>query len=243
MNSNIILVIVFIFIGQTVGALVGLIGKPKQKVLLGSLAFAAAMMISLSLFELIPAALEYTSRFVTLISFFVGIIIMLGVDKILPHINPELMKSEKPSVKRSVFMLVIGIALHNIPEGLAIGIGFQVNPMSGLVIAAGIAAQDIPENIATIIPLYSLTKSRIKSFLIMFFTVVFEFVGFLIGYFVFKGVDESVLGISLAAAAGFMVYISVEELLPASDIKNNPKPATIGFILGTIAVALLLILE
>jgi zinc transporter, ZIP family len=241
--NEFVLIIILIFVGQIVGAALGLLGKPKPVILLGSLAFAAAMMISLSLFELIPAALELTSRPIIMMSFFAGMAIMHGVDKALPHINPELMRKEKPSVERTVTMLVIGIALHNIPEGLAIGIGFELDPVSGLVIATGIAMQDIPENIATIIPLYALTKNRTKSFLIMTSTVLFEFVGFLIGFFALKGVSQEYLGMALAAAAGFMVYISVEELLPASDIKNHPKPASIGFILGTVAVLILLILE
>ncbi len=241
--GNFWIIITLIFAGQTIGALVGLVGNPRQKVLLGSLAYAAAMMISLSLFEIVPASLEYTTRPVVMLSFFVGIVVMLGVDKILPHINPQLMQKEKPSVHKSVFMLVIGIALHNIPEGLAIGIGFEINPVTGIVIAGGIAMQDLPENIATIIPLYALTKKRVKSFLIMFTTVLFEFAGFIIGFYALKGTSEEFLGVALAAAAGFMTYISVEELLPASDIKNNPKPATIGFVLGTISVLLLLIFE
>jgi len=75
--SEFTLVIILIFVGQTVGATLGLIGKPKPKILLGSLAFAAAMMISMSLFELIPSALEEASRPVVMISFIVGVIIML----------------------------------------------------------------------------------------------------------------------------------------------------------------------
>ena len=237
------IVIILIFVGQTLGALIGLIGKPKNNILFGSLSFAASMMIAMSLFELIPSALEHTSRFVALLSFFAGVLFMLGMDKALPHINPELMKSEKPSVKRSVTMLVIGIALHNIPEGLAIGVGYRLSAVTGIVIAAGIAAQDVPENIATIIPLYALTKKRMKSFLILSFTVIFELVGFLIGFYLFKNVSPQILGISLASAAGFMSYISIEELIPASEPKNNPKATTIGFVSGVIAVALLLILE
>jgi ZIP family zinc transporter len=237
------LVIILIFVGQILGATLGLIGKPKNNVLYGSLAFAASMMISMSLFELIPSALVHTSRFTAMMSFLLGIAIMLAVDKALPHINPELMKSEKPSVKRSVSMLVIGIALHNIPEGLAIGVAFRLNVVTGLVVAAGIAAQDVPENIATIIPLYALTKNRFKSFLILSFTVIFELAGFFIGFYLFKNINPRILGISLAAAAGFMTYISVEELIPSSEPKNNPKSTTIGFIAGIIAVALLLLFE
>ena len=241
--SSFAIVILLIFVGQTLGALLGLIGKPKKRILYGSLAFAASMMIFMSLFELIPSALEHTTRVVALFSFVGGILAMMAVDRILPHINPELMKKEKPSVKRSVAMLVIGIALHNIPEGLAIGVGYRLSAVTGLVIAIGIAAQDVPENIATIIPLYNLTNNRLKSFFILTFTVLFELLGFLIGYYAFKNVSSQVLGVSLAAAAGFMTYISVEELIPASEPVKNPKTTAIGFISGMLAVALLLLFE
>lgn len=237
---SLILVVIFIFGGQIIGATIGLLGKPRNSILYGSLAFAAAMMISLSLFELVPEALKMSNKAIVMLSFFAGIVVMLGVDKALPHINPELMHSETPSVKKSVFMLVIGIALHNIPEGLAIGAGFQNNEKSGLMIALGIALQDIPENIATIIPLFNFTKSRWKSFLITTSTVLFEFIGFIIGYFAFKGSSNLILAFSLAAAAGFMTYISVEELMPEAFEYKSKKPAWIGFVTGSLVVLLLL---
>jgi len=243
MEKQFIIVLILIFVGQTVGAAIGLVGKPQKKILYGSLAFAASMMIMMSLFELIPSALEHTSRLFAMLAFVAGILIMMLVDKILPHVNPELMQKEKDSVSKSVFMLVIGIALHNIPEGLAIGVGYRINMTTGIIIAAGIAAQDVPENIATIIPLYALTKKRLKSFLILSFTVFFELLGFLIGYFLFKNVSEAFLGLSLAAAAGFMSYISIEELIPSSKPAQNPKTTAIAFTMGIVAVALLLIFE
>jgi ZIP family zinc transporter len=235
------LILILIFAGQIVGATVGLIGKPRNSILFGSLAFAGAMMISLSLFELIPSALEITSKPVTMLSFFAGIVIMLAVDKALPHVNPELMQSENPSVKKSIFMLTIGMALHNIPEGLAIGAGFKLDPSSGILIATGIALQDIPENIATIIPLFAFTKSRLKAFLITTSTVLFEFLGFLIGYFSLKNVDGVLLGMSLASAAGFMAYLSIEELIPTSFSGDKKGSAYIGFVVGTLTVLLLLV--
>ena len=123
-------------------------------------------------------------------------------------------------------MLVIGMALHNIPEGLAIGVGFVINPVLGITIALGIAAQDVPENIATIVPLYGLTRKKMKSFLIVTVTILFELLGFLLGYYVLQGSSLNLLGASLALAAGFMTYISVDELIPAARIKQNPK---VGF--------------
>jgi len=236
---DVLLIVSLIFVGQTLGSIVGLIKKPEKKVLHGSLAFAASMMLGISFFQLIPESLKISSIFLVIISFVFGIVIMLIVDRILPHINPELMKKEKPSVKRSVTMLVIGIALHNIPEGLAIGVGFALSPSLGIMVALGIAAQDVPENIATIVPLYGLTKKRMKSFNILLTTVLFEVFGFIFGYYVLKGTASNLLGASLALAAGFMTYISAEELIPAAQIKKYPKIGTISLILGILCVLLI----
>ena len=110
--NNLLLIISLIFIGQTLGSVVGLIKKPEKNILYGSLAFAASMMLGISFFQLIPESLKISSILLVITSFVFGIVIMRIVDKILPHINPELMKKEKPSVKRSVTMLVVQNSLH-----------------------------------------------------------------------------------------------------------------------------------
>lgn len=196
------------------------------------------MMVAISFVQLIPEGLKYTPLFLIAISFFVGIAIMWAVDWLLLHINPELIKKEKPSVKRSVTMLVVGIALHNIPEGLAIGVGFAITTELGIAIALAIAIQDLPENIATIVPLYGMTKKKTKSFTILITTVLFEVAGFIIGYLALKETSLIWLGASLALAAGFMVYISVEELIPSAQIKKYPKMAAAAMILGVMCVLL-----
>ena len=239
--ENLFLIIFLIFVGQTLGCLVGLIRKPKKTLLYGSLAFAASMMLGISFFQLIPEAMEITPFYLVALSFFLGIVIMRIVDRSLPHINPELMKKEKPSVKRSVTMLVVGMALHNIPEGLAIGVGFALEPALGIIIALGIATQDVPENIATIVPLYALTKKKMKSFVVVTATILFELLGFILGYYFLRGMSMSLLGMFLVFAAGFMTYISIEELIPAARIKQNLKVGLSGLILGLACVLLLCI--
>ena len=241
--KDILLVISLIFVGQTLGCLIGLIKKPKETVLYGSLAFAASMMLGISFFQLIPESLKIIPLYLAIISFLLGIVIFRVVDRTLPHINPELLKKEKPSIERSVTMLVIGMALHNLPEGLAIGVGFALTPALGIRIALGIAAQDVPENIATIVPLYGLTKKRMKSFVIVTVTILFELLGFIFGYYVLKGMSLDLLGASLALAAGFMTYISVEELIPAAQIKQNLKTGLTGLILGLVCVLLICLLS
>jgi ZIP family zinc transporter len=196
------------------------------------------MMIAISFIQLIPEGLKYTPLFLIMISFFAGVAIMRMVDRLLPHINPELIKKEKPSVKRSVTMLVIGIALHNIPEGLAIGVGFALAPELGIAIALAIAIQDLPENIAVIVPLYGMIKKKAKSFIILLTTVLFEVFGFILGYLVLGETSLSWLGASLALAAGFMVYISIEELIPSAQVNRYPKMAAIAMVLGVICVLL-----
>ena len=237
--SNMLVIVSLIFIGQTLGSLIGVIKRPKDAVLSASLAFAASMMICISFFQLIPEGLKITSFYLVAISFGLGVVIMRIVDRLLPHINPELLRKEKPSVKRSVTMLVIGMALHNVPEGLAIGVGFALTPALGLTVALGIATQDVPENIATIVPLYNLTKKRAKSFIITTGTILFEVIGFIIGCFILKEAATDLLGASLALAAGFMTYISIEELIPAAQIKQNLGGGVASLILGAICVLLI----
>lgn len=236
--NDLLLILFLIFVGQTLGSLIGLIKKLGKVALYGSLSFAASMMVAISFLQLIPEGLKYAPLFLIAISFFVGIAIMWIVDRLLPHINPELIKKEKPSVERSVTMLVIGIALHNIPEGLAIGVGFAITAELGIAIALAIAIQDFPENIATIVPLYGLIKKKAKSFIILVTTVLFEVAGFLIGYLALGGASLSWLGASLALAAGFMVYISVEELIPSAQVKTYPKMAAAAVVLGVMCVLL-----
>ena len=236
--NDLFLVLFLIFVGQTLGSLIGLVKKPGKVTLYGSLSFAASMMIAISFFQLIPEGLEYTPVILIAISFFAGIAIMRLVDRLLPHINPELTKKEKPSVKRSVTMLVIGIGLHNIPEGLAIGVAFAITAELGIAIALAIAIQDLPENIATIVPLYGLIKKKAKSFIIIITTVLFEVAGFFLGYLALRGLSLDWLGALLALAAGFMVYISVEELIPSAQIKRYPKMSAAAIVLGAMAVLL-----
>ncbi len=236
--DSFLIVLLLIFGGQTIGSLAGILKKPPDSFLRFSLAFAASMMLSISFLQLIPESLKVTTFLYVLVALFVGIGIMGLIDKILPHINPELSKKEKPVIKRTVTMLVIGMALHNLPEGLAVGIGFAMTSKLGVIIAFGIAVQDLPENIATIVPLYGINKNRLKSFLIVMTTVLFELIGFIIGYYLFKDSNLIFLGISLSFAAGCMIYISVEELIPSAEIKKYPFPSLVSFSAGILIVYL-----
>ncbi len=109
----------------------------------------------------------------------------------------------------------------------------------GLLVAVGITIQDIPENLATIIPLYCLNKKKLKSFFIVSGTAMFELFGFLLGYIFLKGAPMELVGASLAAAGGFMVYISLDELLPSAQLKEHLIAGSISVALGIATVLLL----
>lgn len=240
--NEIIWIIFLIFIGQILGSLIGIIKKPSELQLRFSLAFAGSMMISISVFELMPEAVKITSYYLALFGFLAGLLIMMLIDKTLPHINPELNKGESPNMKRCASFLVIGTALHNLPEGFAIGLGFLSNPSLGILVALGITIHNIPENIAAIIPVFCITRKRLKSALILITTVLFELFGFILGYFVFKDTSLHLLGVSLALTSGFMMYISVEELIPSAQIRKNPYIISSSILLGVLVVLTMILL-
>jgi len=252
--DNFIIVLALVFGGQTIGAATGLLFRPSDRLLRASLAFAAAMMLSLSFTELIPDGLGMAPPFVIIASFIAGFAGFGVIDFILPHVHPEFLKADphckiinpktgkkqsEDSVRRSVHMLIVGMCLHNIPEGLAVGLGLAIDPGMGLMIAFAIAIQDIPENLATIVPLYCINKSKSTSFLTLLATVIFELAGFAVGYFLMGGANLEIVGAALAMAAGFMTYISVDELIPSAQFRERPLLASASFALG-VAVVLLL---
>ena len=230
------ILISIIFLGQTLGSLLGLIGKPSDKFLRLSLAFAASMMISISFFELIPEALELVTIGEVLLFFMFGIGVLKLIDLIIPHSH-----SDVPSyrLKRCIIMLTLGMALHNIPEGLAVGISFARDTSMGLSVAISMAVQDVPENIAAIIPIHNFTQNGLQSFGIISFTILFQFIGFLVGYFLFKGASNIWLGVSLAIAAGFMTYISIHELLPEAKLEKDKGLKASVIVFGIIVVLMM----
>ncbi len=234
------IIVFLIFFGQLLGSLIGILKKPNARFLKYSLAFAAAMMLGISLVELIPEALSIAAPEFAVAGFILGALSVVALDRLLPHIHPELCKTPG-NMKRCVTMLVVGIGLHNIPEGLAIGIGFALDPGLGIMIALAIAVQDVPENVATIIPLYTLLRKRRTSFAVIIGTILFELIGFLIGFFMLKEMPMAFLAGALGAAAGVMSFISIHELLPGARLRENSFWKSVVMLLG-LAIVLVMVL-
>lgn len=238
-----------------------LIKRPAMAVALG---FAAGAMLFVSFAEMIPMSLielqkEHGSNadFITYGSFFAGLLLMLVVDKLLPNrVNPSdlegrenkhdsgLKRWEIKKLRRGGILIAIAIGLHNFPEGLVTYIGALENPALGAGLAIAIAIHNIPEGIAIAAPLRAATGNNKKAFTYAALSGLAEPLGALLGIWLLGGVlSATTLGIVLANVGGIMVFICLDELLPAARrYSTGDHQAIYGTIAGMAVMALSLIL-
>jgi ZIP family zinc transporter len=134
---------------------------------------------------------------------------------------------------------LVGICLHNFPEGLAIAVGTVSESTFTLVIAAAIAIHNIPEGICTATPYYHITGKRLRSFLTSAATSIPIILGYLLGQRIYQNVSPQLIGLIIGATAGLMVYISADELIPTSSFKLTNHSTIFSLIAGVIFVILL----
>lgn len=220
----------------------------NKKVLNAMLGFAAGVMIAASFWSLLKPAIEMAEEngsipwVPALVGFLSGGVFLLLIDKILPHLHQGLSidKAEgiKTSWQRSV-LLVLAITLHNIPEGLAVGVAFGAlahNPDAGVLagavaLAIGIGLQNFPEGAAVSIPLRREGFSRFKSFMYGQMSGIVEPIAGVIGAALVLLITP-LLPYALAFAAGAMIFVVVEELIPESQTGNETDMSSIGAMLG-----------
>jgi len=220
----------------------------ERRVLDGMLGFAAGVMIAASFWSLLAPAIELSesmglvSWLPPLIGFLSGGIFLSLVDRLLPHLHIEYRRDEAEGIKtnwsRSI-LLVLAITLHNIPEGLAVGVGFgavgagirSANLAGAVALAIGIGIQNFPEGAAVSIPLRRDGMGRFKSFFYGQASGIVEPIAGVIGA-VLVGAMRPILPYALAFAAGAMIYVVAEEVLPEANRGGNGHLATIGTMLG-----------
>ena len=150
---------------------------------------------------------------------------MYGLDMLVPHFDPvdSLDITSGRSLNKTATYLVIGIALHHFPEGMAIALGAVAGYKVSLAIVLAIAIHDIPEGICTSAPYYYVTKDRMKSFLISSTTAIPTVLGYLFAHALFRYIPLQIIGFVVASTAGLMIYISADELIPTSCQKDLPS--------------------
>lgn len=202
------------------------------------LSFAAGVMLSAAVFGLILPSVEHggsNGLIITIIGIFSGALCLNLIDKLVPHLHKmagaDLETHKKTSLDK-VMLFVLAIAIHNLPEGIAAGVGFGTgNNAEAMVIAGGIALQNIPEGMVIIGPLLSSGVSKKKTFLIALLTGVVEVVGTLIGYFAVS-ISSVILPFALAFAGGTMLYVISDEMIPETHAHGSQRGATYALLVG-----------
>ena len=227
----------------------------KRKVLDGMLGFAAGVMIAASYWSLLVPAIKMTEESAlptwvpATVGFLLGGAFLWGVDKILPHLHldypVEAAEGIKTNWQRAV-LLVLAITLHNIPEGLAVGVAFgalsadlhSTTIGGAMALALGIGIQNLPEGSAVSVPLRRDGMSRLKSFWYGQLSGTVEPIAAVIGAATVVLV-RPLLPYAQAFAAGAMIYVVVEELIPQSQLEKNTHVATFGVMLGFVVMMIL----
>ena len=202
------------------------------------LAFAAGIMLAASMIGLILPSLEHGGEYgiiVTILGIFAGAMVLYLIDKLVPHLHAMGGDTEQhaESTRVSKIMLfVLAIGIHNLPEGIAAGVGFSSgNGTEGLLIAGGIALQNIPEGMVIIGPMLSAGITPKKTFFYAFLTGLVEIVGTFIGYYAVQ-ISDAILPFALAFAGGTMLYVISDEMIPETHAHGSERGATFSLLFG-----------
>ncbi len=202
------------------------------------LAFAAGIMLAASMIGLILPSLEYGGKYgiiTTILGIFAGAILLYVIDKLVPHLHAMSGDSEKHTKNERVskiMLFVLAIGIHNLPEGIAAGVGFgSGNEAEALLIAGGIALQNIPEGMVIIAPMLSAGIPAKKTFFYALLTGLVEVVGTFIGYFAVS-ISSAILPFALAFAGGTMLYVISDEMIPETHSHGSERGATFSLLFG-----------
>ncbi len=267
--ANVVLLSLVASMGTGVGGLVAVIRKPGRRSFGFLMGMTAGVMISLSYLELVNKAWELQGFWTATIGFGAGAVCMLLVDVLIPHIRfgeketrngpPPTAQDDdpcehhgrhrrgwmrgenhivNPRLLKTGILLSVGITIHNLPEGMAVGAGYMHAPEFGLLIALAIMLHNIPEGIATALPLCESGVCKRNAFLMSLFSGLAEPVGALIAALFLQTFQTLIPG-ALAFAGGVMLFITLDELIPAAREHGHQHSTAIGIILGSLFVFIL----
>ncbi len=228
-----ILGMVFGMVGTTLGGVFGAVLNLKSnKIVSFILEFAGGLMTSVICFDLIPESLKFVSITGTVFGIIFGVILMIFCNDL---VNKKFTISGKSNTNLLKIGIVIGIGLgiHNLPEGLAIGSGFEASSELGIALAIAICIHDFPEGIAMAVPLKQGGYSKIKVIIYTSISGVTTGIGALIGAII-GNISKEMIGMSLGFAAGAMLYITACEIIPESNMLYKGRASKMGNILGVL---------
>lgn len=203
------------------------------------LGFSAGVMLAATSFSLLVPAISQGGAWVAVLGLVMGALTLHLIDRFVPHFHPVAGPEGPPSRLARVWLFVIAITIHNFPEGLAVGVSFGGGDVAaGLVIATAIGLQNMPEGLAVALPLLREKYSRGKSLWYATLTGLVEPIGGLLGVAVVS-VFGQILPWGLAFAAGAMLFVVSDEMIPESHRKGFAREATFGLVIGFVVMMLL----
>ncbi len=255
MVATVLLGLLLPFVGTTLGsscvfAMNRSLNENFQRLLLG---FAAGVMIAASVWSLLIPAMNMSAHmgrlaFIPAASgLLLGIIFLFVLDRVTPHLHLAAANPEGPSSKLShTMMLMLAVTLHNIPEGMAVGVVFagvitgsvEMSIASAFALSLGIAIQNFPEGAVISMPLRMEGNRRIKSFFYGMLSGVVEPVAALVTILL-TGIIQNALPVILSFAAGAMIYVVIEELIPEAQKNDETDICTMGFAVGFVLMMIL----
>jgi len=226
--------------GATVfGSLLGfLFKKVSHKFSDIVLSFAAGVMLAAAVLGLVLPSLEYGGTYglpITVVGIFAGALCLNLIDKLVPHLHklmgPDIEAHNNANLSK-ILLFVMAIAIHNLPEGIAAGVGFgSGDTAQALIIAGGIALQNIPEGMVIIGPMLAAGVSTKRTFICAMLTGLVEVAGTLIGYFAVS-LSAAILPFALAFAGGTMLYVISDEMIPETHAHGSERGATYALLIG-----------
>ena len=222
-----------------IGALIGfLFKKISHRFSDIVLSFAAGVMLAAAVLGLVLPSIEYGGKFgllITVAGIFTGALCLNFVDKLVPHLHKMAgsdIESHDNKNLSKVLLFVTAIAIHNLPEGIAAGVGFGSGDTTGaLLIAGGIALQNIPEGMVIIGPMLAAGVKPRRTLLLAMMTGFVEVIGTLIGYFAVS-LASAILPFALAFAGGTMLYVISDEMIPETHAHGSERGATYALLVG-----------
>ena len=223
-------------LGSAVVFFVKNISEKFLDVLMG---FAAGVMLSVTFLGLIFPAIKIGGIWKTSIGILVGALFLIIMEKAIPHVH-RVTGMKGPHIHLGKLgLFILAITIHNFPEGLTVGVGFASgNITSGIVLAIGIGIQNIVEGLAVAVSFFRATNKVMKAFLVASFTCVVEPIGGFLGVSILS-IAKPLVPYGMAFAAGAMLFVTVEELIPETHSRGNVRESTIGIILGVVVMMIL----
>lgn len=218
------------------GIIVLLLRRLSDRAMGFLMGLASGVMLLVSFNSLFLEAVTLLTHIELIITFSLGVLIIMSLDLLLPHIELTARKGNGANTKmyKRGMLIAIGITLHNLPEGLIVTAGYAHLPRLGLMIAIAVMLHNIPEGIATAIPLIEAGTKPTKIAILTFLSGMAEPIGAFLGVIAFSLLGNNAIGYSLALAAGVMTYITADELIPVAHEYGYKHTVSVGLLLGII---------